>query len=58
MFSDVADRELADAPKKVKNLAKQLDPQNTEFIFLTEQAILLADEYLNEKVVGVQKVLF
>ena len=52
LFSDVVDSELEKAPEKVQRLAEKLNPNNTEFITLTEQAIRLADDYLNEKVVG------
>lgn len=52
LFSDVVDSELEKAPKKVKQLAEELNPDNTEFVTLTDQAIQLADDYLNEKVVG------
>lgn len=52
LFSDVVDSELEKAPENVKQLTEKLNPDNTEFITMTEQAIRLADDYLNEKVVG------
>ena len=52
LFSDVVDSELEKAPENVQQLAEKLNPNNTEFITLTEQVIRLADDYLNEKVVG------
>ncbi|MGB3780716.1 MAG: hypothetical protein WA960_20295 [Tunicatimonas sp.] len=48
----MVDSELEKAPENVKHLAEKLNPDNTKFIILTEQAIRLADDYLNEKVVG------
>ncbi|MFO7656770.1 MAG: type II toxin-antitoxin system VapC family toxin [Bacteroidales bacterium] len=52
LFSTVTQDELDNAPEKVKELVRSLKVQNTEFIETTEEAIDLATEYINEKVVG------
>jgi hypothetical protein len=52
ILSDVAEDELANAPEKVKNFVYSIPDKNIQIIELTEEAILLAERYLAEKVVG------
>lgn len=52
LYSTVAQDELENAPEKVKDLVKSLRADQTEFIETTDEAIDLATEYINEKVVG------
>jgi hypothetical protein len=52
LFSTVTQDELENAPQRVRDLVKQLKTDNTDFIEVTEEAIDLATEYINEKVVG------
>jgi predicted nucleic acid-binding protein len=52
LFSTITQEELENAPVNVQNLVKQLKVSNTEFIETTGEAIDLATEYVNEKVVG------
>lgn len=52
LYSTVTQDELENAPEKVKELVKSLKADLTEFIEITDEAINLATEYLDEKVVG------
>jgi len=52
LFSTVTQDELENAPQRVRDLVKQLKTDNTDFVEVTEEAIDLATEYINEKVVG------
>lgn len=52
LYSTVTQEELANAPKKVKDLVKSLRADFTEFIEITDEVIDLATEYITEKVVG------
>ena len=52
LFSTVTQDELENAPEKVRNLVKQLKADNTEFLEITDEAVDLATEYIDEKVVG------
>ncbi len=52
VLSDLTERELLNAPKKVKTLLKDLQIHNYEIIPVTNESIILANEYIKEKVVG------
>lgn len=52
VVSDLLDLELIKAPKKVRELLHNYAPEKFERIHLTEESILLADAYIEEKVVG------
>jgi len=52
LYSTVTQDELENAPEKVKELVKSLRADLTEFIEITDEAVDLATEYINEKVVG------
>jgi predicted nucleic acid-binding protein len=52
LYSTVTQDELENAPEKVKEHVKSLRADLTEFIETTDEAIDLATEYINEKVVG------
>lgn len=52
LYSTVTQDELENAPEKVKELVKSLRADFTEFIDLTNEAVDLATQYINEKVVG------
>jgi len=49
---DLLDLELLNAPQQVKNLLLQYSADKFERVELTEEAVQLADNYINEKVVG------
>ena len=51
VISDLTERELLNAPEKVRNLLKDLKI-DFELIQVTQEAIDLANDYVNEKVVG------
>lgn len=52
VYSDLSEAELKNAPENVRNFFLSLPKENTEFVEVTEEAYLLADKYLAEKVVG------
>ncbi len=52
LFSTVTEDELEKAPEKVKELVKGIKVENTIFVDATNEAVELANEYINEKVVG------
>ena len=52
MHSEVTERELINAPEKVKELIRQLPKEVVDFVELTEETIDLAQAYIAEKVVG------
>ena len=52
VYSDLSETELKNAPENVRNFFINLPKENTEFIEVTEEAYLLADKYMAEKVVG------
>jgi predicted nucleic acid-binding protein len=52
VVSDLLDLELINAPQKVRELLYNYSAEKFNRIELTEEAILLADKYIYEKVVG------
>ena len=52
LFSSVTEDELEDAPKNVQSLVINIKKENTEFIETTDEAVNLATQYIEEKVVG------
>ena len=52
LYSTVTQDELENAPEKVKELVKSIRADLTEFIETTDEAVVLATEYITEKVVG------
>ncbi|MBS1495913.1 MAG: PIN domain protein [Bacteroidetes bacterium] len=52
LISRLTDIELENAPQQVKNLANSLQQDNIEWLDITNEAVLLADKYIAEKVVG------
>jgi predicted nucleic acid-binding protein len=52
VVSDLLDLELINAPQKVKDLLHNYSADKFNRIELTEEAIILADRYIAEKVVG------
>lgn len=52
VVSDLLDLELLNAPPNVKEHLLQYSPDKFERVELTEEAIQLADAYINENVVG------
>ena len=52
IYSEVAEEELINAPQEIKNFVKSIPENNILRIKLTKEAILLAESYLDEKVVG------
>ena len=52
LFSTVTQEELANAPKKVRDLVLNIKVDNTVFLEISDEAIELAENYISEKVVG------
>ncbi|MEQ9298194.1 MAG: hypothetical protein RIF33_06515 [Cyclobacteriaceae bacterium] len=52
IYSSVAEDELMNAPEKVKTFVKTIPSKNILKSELTEEAIVLAEDYLSERVVG------
>jgi len=52
IYSSVTDDELLEAPKRVRDLIKNLPKEYVTKIKLTKEAFTLAETYLAEKVVG------
>lgn len=52
IVSDLLEAELLGAPDFVKQLLKGVDEKNIERISLDEEAMILADKYIEAKVVG------
>lgn len=52
IVSDLLDIELLNAPVQVRELLLKYPSENFERVTLSEEAIILADTYINEKVIG------
>jgi predicted nucleic acid-binding protein len=52
LYSEMTETELENAPEKVKNFVRELPKDKIVYIEITEEAIKLADKYINSKVVG------
>jgi predicted nucleic acid-binding protein len=52
VFSDLTETELLNAPENVKLHFKNLSVENTERVIVTDEILLLATKYVEEKVVG------
>ena len=52
VVSDLLDLELLKAPQQVQQLLYNYSPDKFQRVELTEEAIVLANTYINEKVVG------
>lgn len=52
LYSTVVQDELELAPKRIKDFVSSLSKDNVKVIQLSESALNLASEYINEKVVG------
>ena len=52
VYSDLSVTELKNAPMNVRNFFQDLPKENLDLVQITEEAFLLAELYLDEKVVG------
>ena len=52
MYSSVTENELLDAPKQVQELLQTIPDLLKKRVDLTEEAVMLADAYITENVVG------
>ena len=55
-IKEMTESELITAPENVQSFVRDLPPESIEYIEISEEAIQLADEYINEKVVGIGKM--
>lgn len=56
-ISDLTLEELEDAPFEVKNILEQIPEKHKEYLFLNEEAKILAERYIKEKVVSSKYLL-
>ncbi|MCX6239897.1 MAG: PIN domain-containing protein [Bacteroidia bacterium] len=52
VYSDLTESELSNAPEKVRNIFENLLEEQKEKIRVTPDALILAETYIKEKVVG------
>lgn len=52
VYSDLCELELENAPEKVKKHFLSLNVKQTEFVEITEEINILAEQYIAENVVG------
>ena len=52
VYSDLCELELQNAPLKVRNHFLKIEKDTTEFVEITEEINLLAEQYVAENVVG------
>jgi len=52
VYSDLCELELENSPEKVKNHFLSLNVKQTEFVEITEEINILAEQYIAENVVG------
>src|SRR5258706_7138362 len=52
VYSEITNDELANAPEKINHYLQRLTAKQKEFVEITEDAVILADTYIKEKVVG------
>ncbi len=52
VYSDLSKAELKNAPEKVRTFFQNLPEENMEFVQVTDEAFKLAQNYLDENVVG------
>ncbi len=51
-YSEMTEIELENAPMKIKEFVKNIPGKSIEFLKISEEVIKLADQYIEEKVVG------
>ena len=52
LFSDLIAKELNSAPSRVRELFDNLPTQSKESLLVNQEIAILAEEYINQKVVG------
>jgi len=52
MYSNLLEKELQNAPERVKQVIKELPIENVEYIEISDESINLAQKYIDENVVG------
>lgn len=52
IYSNILEKELQNAPDRVKNVIRKLPIESVEYLEISDEAIELAQKYIDEKVVG------
>ena len=52
IYSDLLEKELQDAPDKVKDVIKNIETEYVESVKISDESIELAQKYIDENVVG------
>ena len=52
VYSDLTEGELFDAPTRVRDFFKNLPIESLEMVFVTDEALQLARNYIDQNVVG------
>lgn len=52
MYSELTENELNEAPERVKSFIKQIPKDVIDFVEITKESFILANQYINENVVG------
>ena len=52
VYSNLTETELSTAPERVRTFFEELKQEHKERVLITAEAMLLAETYVNEKVVG------
>jgi predicted nucleic acid-binding protein len=52
IYSELTKNELINSPQKVKEFIKSLPENLIDYIEITDESLILADKYIEEKVVG------
>ena len=52
VYSDLSEKELSKAPQQIKDFFKQLPDKHLEQVNVSQEALLLANEYISQNVVG------
>lgn len=52
VYSDLSESELSKAPKKIQDFFKQLPDEFLQFVEVSQEALILAQAYISDNVVG------
>jgi predicted nucleic acid-binding protein len=52
VYSNLTEVEISKAPERFRNFFDEIMPEHKEKVFVTPEALTLAETYVNEKVVG------
>jgi len=52
VISEITEEEIMKAPKQIKDFYNSIPKENIEYVEMSEDAVLIADTYIKDKVVG------